>query len=136
MGALQPQPHLELFESFKRAQERLEELIAPKRRVRVYFNAQQELPSLSTLIQREELLMQICISHTSVQLLVALIAPQLDRISMWVANEELPAVYDEHEDVYLFELPLSQLSLGLSCELLFAGERSPRFTLIPTAQDC
>ena len=135
MGALQLQPQRSFSRSFKQAQERLEGLLAPLRRVRVHFNAQRELPSLSTLIQREELLMQICISHTSVQLLVALIAPELERISMWSADVELSAVYDAHEDVYLFELPLSQLSLGLSCELLFAGECSPRFTLIPTAQD-
>lgn len=71
----------------------------------------QVLPSLSSLIQREELLMQICISSVSVQLFVALISPELERTSMWSATQEL------------------------SCELLSKSERSPRFTLIPASED-
>jgi len=122
--------------SFDEAAHRLNSLITEAQHAHrgLSFNAH-EAPSLTTLIQREELLMQLCIHGAQLQILIALLAPDLEQISFWVASRELNPDYDEHEDVYVFETSLASLSDGLSCELVLNGARSPRYVLIPASED-
>ena len=69
-------------------------------------------------------------SQDKLELIVELQDLSLTHILLWVCEQKVPYHFDEHEDVYTFELSFP-FQEDIDCELSFTDGASSRFMLFP-----
>ena len=95
----------------------------------------QEELSLERLIKNQWISVDMAMpTQDKLELIVELQELSLTRILLWVREHKIPYHFDEHEDVYTFELSFP-FQEDIDCELSFTDGASSRFMLFPANSD-